>query len=157
MRQHAKKKHCISALDCLRQRPRLTCALQSWTKYSPKYWTVTELDQPSSTHSDVYIGPHVSRDRLSSEEEALILIEMEEEQRLLSEQGRAVALDDELDHDENTKWLRGSEWPTWFASKPIHLIVAAASLPYLDTLRDFSLGVWNGFECVSPAGSKRVI
>jgi hypothetical protein len=87
----------------------------------------------------------------------LILIEMEEEQRLLNEQGHAVALDDELDHDENTEWLRGSEWPTWFANKPIHLVVAAASLPYLDTLRDFSLGVWNGFECVSPAGSERVI
>jgi hypothetical protein len=49
----------------------------------------------------------------------LILIEMEEEQRLLSEQGHAVALDDGLDHDENTEWLRGSEWPTWFANKPI--------------------------------------
>jgi hypothetical protein len=70
MRQHAKKNHCISALDCLRQRPKLTCALQSWTKYSPKYWTVTEFDQPPLTHSDVYIGPHVSQDRLSSEEEA---------------------------------------------------------------------------------------
>jgi hypothetical protein len=65
-----------------------------------------------STHLDIYNGPHVSQDRLSSKEEALILIKTEKEQRLLSEQGHAVALDNELDHDENTEWLRGSEWPT---------------------------------------------
>ncbi|CAG5169071.1 uncharacterized protein ALTATR162_LOCUS6994 [Alternaria atra] len=112
MRQHAKKRHLISAPECLRQKFRLACALQSWTKYSPKYWTVTELDQPPSMRSDIYHGPHVSQDRLSSEEEALILMETEEEQRLLSEQSHSVALDDEVDHDENTEWLKGCEWPT---------------------------------------------
>jgi hypothetical protein len=108
-------------------------------------------------HPDMYHGAQVSEKHLSSEEEALILMEIEEEQRLLSEQSNAVALDEELDHDENTEWLRGCEWPTWFANKPIHLVVAAASPPSAKTLKDFPLGLWNGFECVSPGASERII
>ena len=104
--------HGINATDCLQQKSRLRCALQSWTKYSRTYWTVARLDQPSTMHPDMYHGAQVSEKHLNSEEEALILMEIEEEQRLLSEQRNAVALDEELDHDENTDWLRGCEWPT---------------------------------------------
>jgi oligoribonuclease NrnB/cAMP/cGMP phosphodiesterase (DHH superfamily) len=53
----------------------------------------------------MYYGAQVSEKHLSSEEEALILMEIEEEQRLLSEQSNAVALDEELDYDENMEWL----------------------------------------------------
>jgi len=42
-------------------------------------------------------------------------METEEEQRLLKEQSDSIALDEEPDHDENTEWLRGREWPIWFA------------------------------------------
>jgi hypothetical protein len=112
MRQHAKQEHCINAAECLRQKSRLSCALQSWTKYSQTYWTVTEAHPPSSIRSDVYRGPNVSRKHPTSEEEALLLMEAEKERRLLSEQSNAVALEEELDHDENTEWLRGCEWPT---------------------------------------------
>jgi hypothetical protein len=108
-------------------------------------------------HPDMYHGAQVSEKHLNSEEEALILMEIEEEQRLLSEQSNAVALDEELDHDENTEWLRGCEWPTWFANKPFHLVVAAALPPSAKTLEDFPLGLWNGFEYVSPGGSERII
>lgn len=84
-------------------------------------------------------------------------MEAEEEQRLLSEQSNAIALDEELEHDENTEWLRGCEWLAWFACKPIHLIVAATKLLSTNTLEDFPLGLWSGFEYVSPSGSERVI
>ena len=38
-------------------------------------------------------------------------MEAEEENRLLDEQTNLVALNEELEHDENTKWLRGCKWP----------------------------------------------
>jgi hypothetical protein len=37
----------------------------------------------------------------------------------------------ELDHDKNTGWLRGCEWPLWFANNPIYLNP------------DLPLGLWN--------------
>jgi hypothetical protein len=43
--------------------------------------------------------------------------EKEEEERL-GDELNSVALDGELEHDENTEWLRGCEWPAWFAHKP---------------------------------------
>jgi hypothetical protein len=82
--------------------------------------------------------------------------EKEEEQRFDGESD-IVALDAELEHDENTEWLRGCEWPKWFAYKPIHIIVAAAVLPSARTSEDLVLGLWNGFECVSPAQTERLI
>jgi hypothetical protein len=53
--------------------------------------------------------------------------EEEEEQRF--DGGlKTVILDAELEHDENTECIRGCEWPTWYADKPIHLIAAVTSL-----------------------------
>jgi len=84
-------------------------------------------------------------------------METEEEKHLLGEQSNLIALDGELEQDENTEWLRGCEWPVWFTNKPIHVIVAAAARPSANTSEDFSLGLWNSLECVSPARSERVI
>ncbi|KAH8692551.1 hypothetical protein GQ44DRAFT_744656 [Phaeosphaeriaceae sp. PMI808] len=99
------------------------------TKYSPKYWTVTISNkQPHSINEEGYLAKYI-----------------------------AIALDSELEHNENTEWLRGCEWPIWFANKPIHLIIAAATRPSADTSKDLVLGLWNGFECVSPAETERVI
>jgi hypothetical protein len=64
----------------------------------------------------------------------------EEDQRFNSNLS-TVALEAELEHDENTEWLRGCEWPTWFTNKPIHLIVAAAALPSARTSENLSLGL----------------
>ena len=52
-----------------------------------------------------------------SEEEHLLRMEDEEEEEEQRFYGKSdmVALDTELEHDENTEWLRGCEWPTWFA------------------------------------------
>lgn len=160
MRQHAKKEHSINATACTKEKRTSECFLQSWTNYNMKYWVVAELGPPNEAPSDPHSGPQLSLQHSMhppSEEEALMRMEAEEEQRLLSEQSNSVALDEELDHDENTEWLRGCEWPMWFANKPLHLIVAAASPPSANTLDDFPLGLWNGFEIFSPGGSERVI
>lgn len=135
----------------------MRCALQRQTKYSLVYQTVTAPDCPSDVPQDAYHRAQVLGKHQNSKEEALLLIENEEEQRLLSEQNIALALDEELNHNKNTDWLQGCEQPIWFAHKPIHLIVVAASPPSAKTLKDFQLGLWNGFECVIPAESERVI
>lgn len=83
--------------------------------------------------------------------------ENDEEEERLDDEPNSVALDGELEHDENTEWLRGCEWPAWFAHKPIHIIVAAAALPPMATSDDLKLGLWNGFECISPAETERTI
>jgi hypothetical protein len=83
--------------------------------------------------------------------------EEEEEKQCFNGESNVVVLDAELEHDENTEWLRGCEWPKSFSHKPIHLIVASAALPSARTLEDLSLGLWNGFECMSPAQTERII
>jgi len=81
----------------------------------------------------------------------------EEEKRLLEEWHETIALDEELEHDENTDWLRGCGWPKWFANRPLHPITAAAVSPSFDARKDLRLGIWNGLECISPAASERVL
>jgi hypothetical protein len=150
MRQHAKAEHNISAPECVQDQSRYECYLQSWTKYSPKYWVVARDN--SSSQQEIEGQPHSI-----SEEEHLTRMEDEEEEQRFDNDLKTVALDAELEHDENTEWLRGCEWPTWFTDKPIHLIVAAAALPSARTSEDLLLGLWNGFECVSPAPTERII
>ncbi|KAJ9634088.1 hypothetical protein H2199_009119 [Coniosporium tulheliwenetii] len=118
---------------------------------------------PSTSVSNDYRGPQPA---LPEEEEtaenldgyaALMRMEAKEENRLLEEQQESILLDEELEHDENTDWLRGCGWPTWFANRPFHLITAAARVPSLDLMRDLQMGPWNGMACVSPAASERVL
>ncbi|KAJ9655923.1 hypothetical protein H2201_008696 [Coniosporium apollinis] len=118
---------------------------------------------PSTSVPNDYRGPQPA---LPEEEEtvenldeyaALMRMEAEEENRLLEERQESIPLDEELEHDENTDWLRGCGWPTWFANRPFHLITAAARAPSLDLMRDLQMGSWNGIACVSPAASERVL
>jgi hypothetical protein len=81
----------------------------------------------------------------------LTQIEDEEDEQRFKDKPTVVALDAELEHDKNTKWLHSCEWPAWFAHKPIHIIVAAAALPSARTSEDLVLGLWNRFKCVSLA------
>ncbi|KAF9695526.1 hypothetical protein EKO04_006297 [Ascochyta lentis] len=150
MKRHAKAKHNIGASKCVQEQSKYDCYLQSWTKHSPKYWVVTRDN--SSGQQEIDGQPHST-----SEHEYLTRMEDEEEEQRFDSGLSTVALDAELEHDENTEWLRGCEWPTWFSGKPIHVIVAAAALPSARTSEDLSLGLWNGFECVSPAHTERVI
>jgi hypothetical protein len=93
----------------------------------------------------------------TSRSKHLTRIEDEEDKQRFKDKLTVIALDAELEHDKNTKWLRGCEWPAWFAHKPIYIIVAATALPSKRTLEDLVLGLWNGFECVSLAQTERVI
>jgi len=88
---------------------------------------------------------------------ALAQMKAEEEKRLLEQQDESIALDEELEHDENTEWLRGCGWPIWFANRPLHLLTAAATTPSFDAMKDLRIGIWNGLECVSLAASERVL
>jgi hypothetical protein len=150
MRQYAKTKHNIRAPDCVKDQSRYECYLQSWTKYSPRYWVVTQDNDPSQQEDQEQLQP-------ATQGEYLTRMEDEEEEQRFDGGPSTVALDMELEHDEDTEWLRGCEWPTWFARKPIHLIIAAAALPSARTSEDLSLGLWNGFECVSPAQTERIL
>jgi hypothetical protein len=68
-------------------------------------------------------------------------MEDEEEEQRFNGGSSTVALDIELEYDENTEWLRGCEWPIWFARKLIHLIIIAAALPSAGTSEDLLLGL----------------
>jgi hypothetical protein len=105
MRQHAKAEHNISAPKCVQDQSRYECYLQSWTKYSPKYWVVARDN--SSSQQEIEGQPHSI-----SEEEHLTRIEDKEEEQRFDNDLKTVALDAELEHDENIEWLRGCEWPT---------------------------------------------
>jgi hypothetical protein len=89
----------------VQEQSKYDCYLQSWTKYSPKYWVVTR--DTSSSQQEIKGQPHST-----SEEEHLTQIEDEEEEQRFNGGLNTVALDAELEHDENTEWLRGCEWPT---------------------------------------------
>jgi hypothetical protein len=76
---------------------------------------------------------------------ALLQIEDEEDARLLREEQELICSSNELEHDENTDWLRGCGWPRWFANKPLHLIVATSRVPPASS-EAVHLGTWNGIE-----------
>jgi hypothetical protein len=95
--------------------------------------------------------------RPASEQDAFDEMEAEEEQRLLQIEEDAPTLDDQLEHDQNTDWLRGCGWPTWFVGKSLMVIVSAASLPTAALLTDLLLGEWHGQPCVSTLLVERVL
>ena len=81
---------------------------------------------------------------------ALQQMEEEEEARLAEEAQGFTCLVGELEHDENTEWLRGCGWPRWFAHKPLHLVTSTATTPSRRE-EDMYLGSWNGEKWVSDA------
>lgn len=54
---------------------------------------------------DIYSGSQLSHNALNSDEEALMLLEIEEEKRLINKQSNTIAFNEELDYNKNTKWL----------------------------------------------------
>jgi hypothetical protein len=79
---------------------------------------------------------------------ALLQMEAEEEARLLREEHELLSLSNELEHDENTDWLRGCGWPRWFAHKPLHLIIATSRVPPSSS-EAIHLGTWNCMNWIS--------
>jgi hypothetical protein len=119
MRRHGKAKHGLTAPECKRDQSKYACFLQSWTTQSQKYWVVNREDDRKQEAPLEILHP-------VTEQEKKLRLEAEEEARLPEEQ--TTSLDRELEHDENTEWLRGCEWPKRFLHKPLHIIVAAAAL-----------------------------
>lgn len=53
-----------------------------------------------------------------------------EEERLLAlEESEAIVQEFELEHDENTEWIRSREWPQWFRNRPLHVTMAPSKPP----------------------------
>jgi hypothetical protein len=86
---------------------------------------------------------------------ALLQMEAEEEARLLQQEREAMALNNELVHDEKTDWLRGCSWPRWFAYKLLNLIIATSRMPSFHTDEDIHLGTWDCVEWISYAASEK--
>ncbi|RFU30458.1 hypothetical protein B7463_g5850, partial [Scytalidium lignicola] len=82
---------------------------------------------------------------LDDEELAMMRMEAEEENRLAQEELGDSTYQFEFVHDENTEWLRSSEWPRWFRNRPLHIIVAASKIPCVQDTA-YSIGHWAGQE-----------
>ncbi|PVH90790.1 hypothetical protein DM02DRAFT_547108 [Periconia macrospinosa] len=81
-------------------------------------------------------------------------MEDEEERRLANEVQVNSSLPVELDHDEDTPWLRECGWARWFACRPLHVIAATSQLPS-PKHEDLYLGSWNGTEWTSFSSAER--
>ncbi|KAF1354300.1 hypothetical protein EJ07DRAFT_68878, partial [Lizonia empirigonia] len=145
-RKHLNKSHRERGSKIARHN--VTCFLQEWMSYRRlgKYWRVDA--------SSPYAGSVTNREldamlhdlgTTDPQTAALLEMEAEEEARLADEAQGSTSLTDELEHDENTDWLRGSGWPRWFAHKPLHLIVATSRLPSPRN-EVLHLGSWNCIE-----------
>ena len=66
-----------------------------------KYWIVDTCLAPDEKDSRALRNSSSQRVKLSGEADALMRIEAEEEERLLMQQTSSMALDEELEHDEN--------------------------------------------------------
>ena len=138
----------------------LSCYLQRWThrkgcSSGSRYWKVDPSALPlSNTTSRREKGENKSATDLDEFEE-LMEMEAREDERLLRQGQENLALDEELEHDENTDWLRGCRWPQWFLHKPLQLIVASTKIPTHDLSRELYLGQWYGRDCSSTVKSER--
>ena len=118
------------------------------------YWRVNT----TQTYSGHSVKPHTRVQslrvgELDPQTVALLEMEAEEETRLADEVQGSTSLGDELEHDEDTDWLRGCKWPQWFAHKPLHLIVSTSITPsHCD--EDLHLGSWNCTEWISCSTSE---
>lgn len=71
---------------------------------------------------------HESTEVVCDAEAELLKLEMEEETRIMKDSDTVI--EEDLETDENTDWLRACGWAVWFKHKPIPLLVAAASVPF---------------------------
>ncbi|KFZ22727.1 hypothetical protein V502_02791, partial [Pseudogymnoascus sp. VKM F-4520 (FW-2644)] len=101
-------------------------------------------------------GETVSGQNLTEEELTVMKMEAEEESRLVQEELESTTHEFEFEQDENTEWLRTSEWPQWFRNRPLHVIVAASKTPST-LVSAYSLGNWVGEELISPAAQEAVL
>lgn len=92
---------------------------------------------------------------LVNAEAELLKLEMEEETRIRKDPD--IVIDEDLETDENSDWLRACNWALWFKHKPIPLFVAAASVPFQGCPGVLYLGKWHGLEFTSPISVERTL
>ena len=149
LRQHRAKVH---PHESRRSTPEVNkCFLQSWAQNRRQrvYWSVDAAHVVTDTLKTSVASPvpRWSENDFGDIDEA----ERREQGRLSHEHECAPALDGEIDQDENSDWLRGCEWPRWFAHRPLSLIVAMSQIPETDPRTDIVLGSWHGMDCVATA------
>jgi hypothetical protein len=81
----------------------------------------------------------------SNEECAVMRIEAEEERRLALEEEDSAEGEIELEHDENTEWLRTSKWSRWLQNRLLHIVSAASKIPPVQNTA-YAIGQWGGGE-----------
>jgi hypothetical protein len=157
LRKHVKKAHQRSLLKT--DERDFSCFLQRWISYRNvgNYWRVNAA---SITSESFYPGRDVDVERCdrsvgssNPQAAALAIMEAEEEARLADEAQGSTSLSDALEHEENTDWLRGCQWPRWFAHKPLHPMIATSRMP-LASKDDVHLGSWKGAEWISCSSSE---
>lgn len=132
------------------------CYLQGWIKrrvvQSTRYWIV---DMSAGSTPCCPENCDQSKDPQQNAETELLQLEAEEENRLCREP--EIVIQEDLETDEDSEWIRACNWTTWFKHKPIPLLIAATMVPAPSCPSAFYLGKWHGVECSSPAESERVL
>jgi hypothetical protein len=153
-RQHVRTVHYL--YNKAIKKAEVACFLQAWCTLRNsyiKYWRVATKAADTSLAESLY--PRNENAKLDPKLTALLEIEADEEARLASEAQEFACQSQELEHDENTDWLRGCGWPRWFAHKPLHIITSTAQTPQQEA--DLSLGSWDGIAWISSAQVEAVL
>jgi hypothetical protein len=144
--------------QCRKERkPRdyLSCSVQGWASFGRNARKTWRLDGVAATGQREAMA-RASWDQSVLDDPAIVaLLQMEdkEEARLLREEKELMSPSTELEHDENTDWLRGCGWPRWFANKPLHLIIATSRVPPASG-EAVHLGTWDGMDWISCTASE---
>ncbi len=154
LRRHSSKAHNLKIKPSDVEKH--VCYLQGWIKrhvvQAKRYWVV-DMDAASVSCCE---GQHSEPTEIVCGAEAeLLKLETEEETRIRKDP--EVVIDEDLETDENSDWLRACGWAIWFKHKPIPLLVAAASVPFPGCPRVLYLGKWHGVECTSPISVERTL
>jgi hypothetical protein len=132
------------------------CYLQGWIKrhvvQTKRYWIVDIDATPVSYYQEEH---HGSTEAIYDAEAELLKLETEEETRIRKDP--EIAINEDLETDENNEWLRASGWALWFKHKPIPLLVAATTVPVQGYPSDLYLGKWHGIDCTSPVPVERTL
>lgn len=149
MRQHANHEH--QWRKCSRQAPPWESIWAQNLVYRGRHGNYIHVQTPD---------PEVEIEEVSSSD-TLIKDDNEdgeaELRRLLLIQDRGPALDDEVDYNHDSDWLRACEWPRWFNSKPLVVITSTAALPTVSSTSDLFLGHWHNVSCVSPTKDEQCL
>ncbi|KFZ25502.1 hypothetical protein V502_00026, partial [Pseudogymnoascus sp. VKM F-4520 (FW-2644)] len=159
LRKHLNKEHKVFHDNTVTESS-TACYLQRWIQTTRgTWWVVNPAAVPVKVQGLEEIltpGESVSEQNLTEEELTVMKMEAEEESRLVQEELESTAQEFEFEQDENTEWLRTSEWPQWFRNRPLHVIVAASKAPSTQVTA-YSLGNWAGEELISPASQEAVL